>query len=89
MALTMKQEYIQWMVSRHFLSQRDRSSAALDSWRVFRRLFTGQLEAQPGAARAGRFTVYAYDQPGFGHTENPSDHSIEYRVSHAKEFINP
>jgi 2-hydroxy-6-oxonona-2,4-dienedioate hydrolase len=33
------------------------------------------------------FTVYAYDQPGFGFTDNPSDHSIEYRVTHAKALI--
>src|SRR5215470_8025026 len=38
-------------------------------------------------ATAG-FTVYAYDQPGFGLTENPSDHSIEYRVTHAKALLN-
>jgi 2-hydroxy-6-oxonona-2,4-dienedioate hydrolase len=34
------------------------------------------------------FAVYAYDQPGFGYTENPTDHSIEYRVAHAKAVIN-
>ncbi|HLN87447.1 MAG TPA: alpha/beta hydrolase [Candidatus Limnocylindrales bacterium] len=37
-------------------------------------------------ANAG-FAVYAYDQPGFGYTDNPSDHSIEYRVRHAKALI--
>jgi 2-hydroxy-6-oxonona-2,4-dienedioate hydrolase len=36
---------------------------------------------------AAGFTVYAYDQPGFGRTDNPADHSIEYRVTHAKAFI--
>jgi 2-hydroxy-6-oxonona-2,4-dienedioate hydrolase len=36
---------------------------------------------------AAGFTVYAYDQPGFGFSDNPSDHSIEYRVSHAKALI--
>ncbi|HWP58209.1 MAG TPA: alpha/beta hydrolase [Candidatus Acidoferrales bacterium] len=50
--------------------------AALVSWK---------LNIEP-LARAG-FTVYAYDQPGFGYTENPADHSIEYRVSHARAFI--
>lgn len=45
-----------------------------------------QLNLEPLAA-AG-FTVYAYDQAGFGRTENPSDLSIEYRVTHAKAFIN-
>ena len=33
------------------------------------------------------FSVYAFDQPGFGQTENPEDFSLEYRVSHAKSFI--
>jgi len=44
-----------------------------------------QLNIEPLAA-AG-FTVYAYDQPGFGRTDNPADLSIEYRVSHAKALI--
>jgi pimeloyl-ACP methyl ester carboxylesterase len=44
-----------------------------------------KLNIEPIAA-AG-FTVYAYDQPGFGLSENPQDHSIEYRVTHAKAFI--
>jgi pimeloyl-ACP methyl ester carboxylesterase len=44
-----------------------------------------KLNIEPLAA-AG-FTVYAYDQPGFGYTENPSDHSIDYRVTHAKALI--
>jgi pimeloyl-ACP methyl ester carboxylesterase len=44
-----------------------------------------KLNLEPLAA-AG-FAVYAYDQPGFGHTDNPSDHSIEYRVRHAKALI--
>lgn len=44
-----------------------------------------QLNIEPLAA-AG-FTVYAYDQAGFGNTDNPDDLSIEYRVKHAKAFI--
>jgi 2-hydroxy-6-oxonona-2,4-dienedioate hydrolase len=44
-----------------------------------------QLNIEPLAA-AG-FTVYAYDQAGFGRTDNPTDLSIEYRVTHAKAFI--
>ena len=36
---------------------------------------------------ASGFTVYAFDQPGFGYTDNPTDYSIEYRVAHAKSFI--
>jgi pimeloyl-ACP methyl ester carboxylesterase len=39
------------------------------------------------ALAAAGFAVYAYDQPGFGFTDNPSDHSIEYRVRHAKALI--
>src|ERR1043166_527758 len=49
-------------------------------------LLNGELNIDRLAA-AG-FTVYAYDQPGFGYTENPTDHSIEYRVTHAKALIN-
>jgi pimeloyl-ACP methyl ester carboxylesterase len=37
-------------------------------------------------AKAG-FCFYAFDQPGFGLTDNPPDHSIEFRVTHAKAFI--
>jgi 2-hydroxy-6-oxonona-2,4-dienedioate hydrolase len=48
-------------------------------------LVNWKLNIEPLAA-AG-FTVYAYDQPGFGYTDNPSDHSIEYRVTHAKALI--
>ena len=48
-------------------------------------LVNWKLNLEPLAA-AG-FTVYAYDQPGFGYTDNPSDHSIEYRVTHVKALI--
>jgi pimeloyl-ACP methyl ester carboxylesterase len=37
-------------------------------------------------ASAG-FTVYAYDQPGFGHSDNPTDYSMDYRAAHAKAFV--
>jgi len=37
-------------------------------------------------AEAG-FRVIAYDQPGFGNTGLPDDHSLEFRVSHAKAFL--
>jgi pimeloyl-ACP methyl ester carboxylesterase len=37
-------------------------------------------------ARAGFWTV-AYDQPGFGRSDAPRDHSLEYRVQHARAFI--
>lgn len=40
---------------------------------------------QPLANRG--FTVYAYDQPGFGLTDSPKDHSQDYKVAHAKAFI--
>jgi len=49
-------------------------------------LVNWKLNIEP-LATAG-FAVYVYDQPGFGYTENPSDHSIEYRVTHAKGLIN-
>jgi 2-hydroxy-6-oxonona-2,4-dienedioate hydrolase len=48
-------------------------------------LMNWKLNIEPLAA-AG-FEVYAYDQPGFGYTDNPSDHSIEYRVTHAKALL--
>lgn len=37
-------------------------------------------------AEAG-FTVYAFDQPGFGYTDNAEDFSMEYRYRHAKKFL--
>ena len=39
------------------------------------------------ALAAAGYTVYAYDQPGFGLTDNPADHSLEYRVAHARAFV--
>src|SRR5258705_11293347 len=36
---------------------------------------------------AAGFSVYAYDQPGFGLSGIPSDHSMEFRVTHAKAFL--
>ncbi len=36
---------------------------------------------------AAGFAVYAYDQPGFGLTDNPADFSMEFRVAHAKAFV--
>jgi proline-specific peptidase len=33
------------------------------------------------------FEVYAFDQTGFGYTDNPTDYSVEYRVHHASGFI--
>ena len=37
-------------------------------------------------AEAG-IDVYAFDQPGYGHTDIPSDHSAAFRLAHAKAFI--
>jgi pimeloyl-ACP methyl ester carboxylesterase len=37
-------------------------------------------------AEAG-FRVLAYDQPGFGYSANPEDYSLEYRVTHARAFV--
>jgi pimeloyl-ACP methyl ester carboxylesterase len=48
-------------------------------------LVNWKLNIEPLAA-AG-FTVYAYDQPGFGFTDNPADYSIEYRVQHVRALI--
>jgi 2-hydroxy-6-oxonona-2,4-dienedioate hydrolase len=39
------------------------------------------------ALAAGGFTVYAYDQPGFGYSDSPKDHSMDYRAAHAKAFV--
>src|SRR5690606_37597285 len=33
------------------------------------------------------FDVIGFDQPGFGHSEAPSDHSIEFRYRHAEAFL--
>ena len=44
-----------------------------------------KLNVEPLAA-AG-FAVYAYDQPGFGLSDNPTDYSLDFRVAHAKALI--
>ena len=44
-----------------------------------------QLNIDPLAA-AG-FTVYAFDQPGFGLTDNPTDYSLDFRFAHARAFV--
>jgi pimeloyl-ACP methyl ester carboxylesterase len=33
------------------------------------------------------YEVVAYDQPGFGHSQSPKDHSIEFRYRHAYAFL--
>jgi pimeloyl-ACP methyl ester carboxylesterase len=40
-----------------------------------------------GAFAAAPFRVFAYDQPGFGLSGIPGDHSTEFRVAHAKAFL--
>lgn len=37
-------------------------------------------------AEAG-FRVCAFDQPGFGYSAHPRDYSLEYRVAHARAFV--
>jgi pimeloyl-ACP methyl ester carboxylesterase len=88
MATTSKQEYIQVMASRLFVKAGDGHPLLLihGASPGASSLLNWKLNVEPLAA-AG-FAVYAYDQPGFGYTENPSDHSIEYRVTHAKALIN-
>lgn len=41
-----------------------------------------------GPLAAAGYTVYAFDQPGFGNSDNPTNFSIDYRVSHARAFVN-
>jgi pimeloyl-ACP methyl ester carboxylesterase len=33
------------------------------------------------------FAVYAFDQPGFGLTDNPTDYSLDFRFLHARAFV--
>ena len=44
-----------------------------------------KLNIEPLAA-AG-FAVYAFDQPGFGLTDNPNDYSLDFRFAHARAFV--
>lgn len=39
------------------------------------------------ALAAAGFVIYAFDQPGFGDTAVPTDHSMEFRVAHAIAFV--
>ena len=48
-------------------------------------LVAWKLNMEPLAASG--LCLYAFDQAGFGHTENPTDYSFEYRVAHARAFI--
>ena len=44
-----------------------------------------KLNIEPLAA-AG-FAIYAFDQPGFGLTDNPNDYSLDFRFAHARAFV--
>ena len=48
-------------------------------------LVNWKLNMQPLAAYD--LCLYAFDQAGFGNTDNPADYSMEYRVAHARAFI--
>lgn len=48
-------------------------------------LVNWKLNMEPLAASG--LCLYAFDQAGFGHTDGPSDHSMEYRVAHARAFV--
>jgi pimeloyl-ACP methyl ester carboxylesterase len=44
-----------------------------------------KMNIEPLAA-AG-FAIYAFDQPGFGLTDNPPDYSLDFRFAHARVFV--
>jgi 2-hydroxymuconate-semialdehyde hydrolase len=44
-----------------------------------------KLNIEPLAA-AG-LAIYAFDQPGFGRTDNPTDYSLDARFAHARAFV--
>ena len=48
-------------------------------------LVNWRLNMEPLAAC--NLCLYAFDQAGFGNTDNPADYSMEYRVAHARAFI--
>ena len=48
-------------------------------------LVAWKLNMEPLAASG--LCLYAFDQAGFGNTDNPTDYSMEYRVTHARKFI--
>jgi len=88
MTATLKQEYVQIDGIKTFLASAGSGDPLLlihGASPGASSLVNWKLNIEP-LAQAG-FAVYAYDQPGFGFTDNPSDHSTEYRVKHAKAFI--
>ena len=88
MAITSKQEYIQVDgVKTFFVKAGDGHPMLLihGASPGASSLINWKLNIEPLAA-AG-FAVYAYDQPGFGLSGIPSDHSMEFRVTHAKAFL--
>ena len=48
-------------------------------------LVNWKLNMEPLAASG--LCLYAFDQAGFGHTDKPADYSLDYRVAHARSFI--
>lgn len=48
-------------------------------------LVAWKLNMEPLAASG--LCLYAFDQAGFGNTDNPADYSMDYRVTHARKFI--
>jgi pimeloyl-ACP methyl ester carboxylesterase len=40
------------------------------------------------ALAADGMTVHAFDQPGFGNSDLPQDYAVEFRVEHARAFLN-
>lgn len=44
-------------------------------------------QSNVGPLAKSDFWTIAYDQPGFGRSTAPADHSLEYRVKHARAFI--
>ena len=58
-----------------------------DPRRIAGGLFARQLEMNMQPLAAYDLCLYAFDQAGFGNTDNPADYSMEYRVAHARAFI--
>lgn len=44
-------------------------------------------EGTLGALARGGFRVLAYDQPGFGHSDNPRDFTVSYRTGFIVKFM--
>src|SRR4029450_9337595 len=44
-----------------------------------------KVNIEPLAATG--FAVCAFDQPGFGLTDNPNDYSLDFRFAHSRAFV--